>query len=390
MSARFSSRTPADLAPNRLSALADRLRTDGGGLSDLTATNPTAVGLSYPVRELQGALAAAAAEPYEPSPRGLWSARRAVADFLAYRTPAIDPEQIFLTSSTSEAYGYLFKLLCEPGDQILVPRPSYPLFEHLCRLDAVEARGYALGRSPEFALDPDRVEVELGPRTRAVVVVSPNNPTGSVASPAALAELSQLCGERGLALIADEVFAEYPAAGHAPPASALGGGGCLCFALGGLSKSSGLPHYKLGWLALAGPSDECAAAALRLEHIADAYLSAPGPVMRALPRLLEIGADIRRAIAERVDAGRAAAEAALAGAPRARLLPAAGGWSAVIELDPELDEEALCLRLAEAERVLLHPGYFFDFDRGAHVVASLLPPVGEVERAMKALRHLLA
>ncbi|HWM85627.1 MAG TPA: pyridoxal phosphate-dependent aminotransferase [Kofleriaceae bacterium] len=384
MNARFSPRTPADLAPNRLSALTDRLRAEGRPLCDLTVSNPTAVGLPYPDAELADALAAGAIAGYAPSPRGLLSARRAVAGFLAERA-AIDPDHVFLTSSSSESYGFLFKLLCAAGDQVLVPRPSYPLFEHLCRLEEVEAHSYALGPPPRFALDPDRVEVELGPRTRAVVVVSPNNPTGSVASAAALAELCSLCGERGVALIADEVFAEYPAAGAAPAPSALEAGGGLRFALGGLSKSCGLPHYKLGWIGVAGPAGLRDEAVQRLDHIADAYLSASGPVMRALPRLFQLSGDIRRAIAGRVHASRAAAARVLAGARGARLLPADGGWSAVIELGPELDEEVLALELADQHSVLIQPGYFFDFDRGAHAVVSLLAPVADVERGLAAL-----
>jgi len=393
-SGRFSPRTPTDLEPNRLSALVERLHAARRPLCDLTGSNPTEVGLAYPEVELAQALAAGAAGRYQPSPRGLPSARRAVADFLAPRAasatePAPAPEQVLLTASTSEAYGFLFKLLCAPGDQVLVPRPSYPLFEHLARLEAVEARSYALGPSPRFALDPDRVEVELGPRTRAVVVVSPNNPTGSVASAAALAELSRLCGDRGAALISDEVFADYPAAGHPPAPSALAAGGGLRFALGGLSKSCALPHYKLGWLVAAGPPAEREEALARLDHVADAYLSASGPVMRALPRLLEIGREIRGQVARRVHSSGVAAGRVLAGSSAARLLPAEGGWSAVIELDREVDEEALALELADSHGVLVHPGYFFDFDRGAHAVISLLAPASDVERGLAALRAVL-
>jgi alanine-synthesizing transaminase len=382
--ARFSPRTPADIEPNRLSQLVDRLRREGRHLIDLTTSNPTAVGLGYPDAELAEALGAGATAPYAPSPRGLVSARRAVADFLASRA-AVDPEHIFLTASTSEAYGFLFKLLCAPGDEVLVPRPSYPLFEHLARLEGVESRSYALGPAPRFALDPDRVEVELGPRTRAVVVVSPNNPTGSVASAAALGELAELCGGRGVAIIADEVFAEYPAAGGPPVPTALAAAGALVFALGGLSKSCGLPHYKLGWAAVGGPPDVRDEAVLRLEHIADAYLSASGPVMRALPRLLQLGREIRRAIAARVEASRAAAGRALAGATGARLLPGDGGWSAVVELGREVDEEELALALADEHDVLIQPGYFFDFDRGAHAVVSLLAAPHDLERGLRAL-----
>lgn len=387
----FSRRTPPDLAPSRLGESFDRLRGEPGDLVDLTVSNPTAVGLAYPDAELGRALAAGAGGRYEPTPRGLPSARRAVADFLAARTfpLAVDPDHVFLTASTSEAYGFLFKLLCAPGDEVLVPRPSYPLFEELCRLEAVEARSYALGPSPHFALDPDRVEVELGPRTRAVVVVSPNNPTGSIASGAALAELSELCRAHGAALVADEVFAEYPAPGHAPAPSALAAGGGLRFVLGGLSKSCGLPHFKLGWLAVAGPADARDEAIARLEHVADAYLSVSGPAMRALPRLLELGSEIRAGISRRIAEGRAAADRALAGAAGARLLPADGGWSAIIELGRDANEEAVALELAEQHRVLVQPGYFFDFDRGAHAVVSLLPPAGELERGLGALRRLL-
>ena len=382
----FSPRTPADLSPNRLSALVDQLRGEGRVLRDLTASNPTEVGLDYPRDELAAALAAGAGAPYRPDARGLASARRAVAALLAPRA-AIDPEQVFLTASTSEAYGFVFKLLCAPGDEVLVPRPSYPLFEALCRLDGVEPRGYSLGPSPGFDLDPDRVEVELTERTRAVVVVSPSNPTGSVASAAALAELSALCEARGVALVSDEVFAEYPILVPSVP-SALAAGGGLRFAMGGLSKSCGLPHYKLGWLVVDGPDRLREEATARLEHVADAYLSASGPVMHALPRLLEIGGAIRRSIADRVAASRAAADRALAGCAAARALPAEGGWSAVIELPRDTDEEALCLELA-GEGVLVQPGYFFDFDRGAHAVVSLLARPDDVERGLSALRAAL-
>ena len=384
----FSRRAPGDgeLAPNRLAEAVERRRAAGGAIIDLTASNPTAVGLAYPTAALAAALAAGAAEPYRPDPRGLRSARQAVAGILVARGAALAPEQVFLTASTSEAYGLLFKLLCEPGDEVLVPRPSYPLFEQLARLEAVSARPYRLGPSPAFALDPDRIEVELGERTRAVVVVSPNNPTGQVASAAQLAELASLCAARGLALVSDEVFADYHGGDRAP--TALAAGGALRFALGGLSKSCGLPHFKLGWIAAAGPDDQREAALARLEHVADAYLSASTPVMAALPRLLEIGAGIRALIAERVDDNRRRAAAALAGAGRARLLPAAGGWTACIELDPAIDDEELALELAGRHGVLVHPGYFFDFDRGSHAVVSLLVPGEELERGLAALAAL--
>ncbi len=381
----FSRRTPDELAANRLALAIARRRAAGEGIIDLTTSNPTEVGIPYPAAELGAALAAVAGQPYRPDPRGLVEARGVVADTFAARGVAIDPEQIFLTASTSEAYGFLFKLLCEPGDEVLVPRPSYPLFEHLARLEGVAARGYRLGPSPGFALDPDRVEVELGEKTRAVVVVSPNNPTGQAASAAALAELAALCAERRLALISDEVFADYH--GQVQPAAcALAAGGPLRFALGGLSKSCGLPHFKLGWIAAEGPAAELDAALARLEHIADSYLSASTPVMAALPLLIAIGAGIRADIARRIADNRVRAGALLG----ERLLPADGGWTACIELDPATDEEELTAALAERHGVVVHPGYFFDFDRGAHAVVSLLVPPERLERGLAALAEVTA
>lgn len=401
----FSRRTPggADLAANRLTEAALRRRAAGAGLIDLTASNPTEAGIEYPVAALAEALAVAAREPYRPDPRGLLSARRAVAALFAARGAAVAPDHVFLTASTSEAYGFLFKLLCDPGSTVLVPRPSYPLFEQLARLDGVVARPYRLGPAPDFALDPDRIEVELVPRTRAVVVVSPNNPTGRCASVAQLSELGSLCAARGVALASDEVFADYH---HPPPTTALAADGAhgvirfdevsdprgdrsdrgpLRFALGGLSKSCGLPHFKLGWIAAAGPPELLDPALARLEHIADAYLSAATPVMAALPRLLEIGRGIRAAIAARVGSNRRRAAELLAGARGARLLPGAGGWTACIELDPGIDEEELAVALVERHGVLVHPGYFFDFDRGSHAVVSLLVRGDELERGLQAL-----
>jgi aspartate/methionine/tyrosine aminotransferase len=384
----FSQRTPDELAANRLAEAIEGRRAAGLEIIDLTSSNPTEVDIEYPTEALAAALAESAGAPYRPDPRGLLVARQAVAAVFAARGAEAPPEQIFLTASTSEAYGFLFKLLCDPGDEVLVPRPSYPLFEHLARLEAVRARPYRLGPSPDFALDPDRVEVELGDATRAVVVVSPNNPTGQAAGAAALAELAELCAARRLALISDEVFADYHG-DASPPPTALAAGGPLRFALGGLSKSCGLPHFKLGWIAAAGPPELVAAALARLEHIADSYLSAATPVMAALPRLLPIGAGIRGAIAHRVASNRRRAARLTAGSG-ARLLPAEGGWTACLELDPSTDEEELALALAERHGVIVHPGYFFDFDRGAHAVVSLLVPGERLERGLGALVTLTA
>jgi aspartate/methionine/tyrosine aminotransferase len=252
----------------------------------------------------------------------------------------------------------------------------------------VVARQYRLGPPPWFALDPDRVEVEMGPRTRAVVVVSPNNPTGSVASAGELVELSELCAARGVALISDEVFAAYPAGRHHAPASVLPAGGALRFALDGLSKLAGMPHLKLGWMAMAGPADLRDPALARLELIADSYLSPATPVMTALPRLLELGRGVRDEIAARVDGNRRRAGQILRGSG-AELVPAAGGWTAVLSLPSGSDEEQLAADLAEQHRVLVHPGYYFDFDRGCHLILSLLPRPEELEAGLAALAEIV-
>ncbi|HTM22849.1 MAG TPA: pyridoxal phosphate-dependent aminotransferase [Kofleriaceae bacterium] len=364
---RFSARTPADLAPNPLAAAHAAARA-AGAVIDLTESNPTTVGLEYPWAAIDAALAAAGAGRYHPEPRGLPDARRAVAAWYAARGAAVDSDHIVLTASTSEAYGLLFKLLCDPGDQVLIPQPSYPLFDHLAAAEAVEARPYRSGRA----------EPALEARTRAIIVVSPNNPTGAIQSAAALSELADLCAAHDLALIGDEVFADYTADGRPAPSVAATGAPALAFALGGLSKSAGLPQLKLGWIAVAGPPALRDAALTRLDIIADAFLSVATPVQLAASRLLELAAPIRAAIRERVAGNRAHIAAALAPVRGARLAPAGGGWYALIELPHGVDEEALALALA-GDRVLVHPGWFFDLPPPCLVASCIVAP--EVMRA---------
>jgi aspartate/methionine/tyrosine aminotransferase len=383
---RFSGRTPDDLAPNRLAAAVAAARASGRAVHDLTESNPTTVGLEYPWAEIDAALGAAGAGRYHPEPRGLISARRAVAGWYAARGVAVDPEHIVLTASTSEAYGFLFKLLCDPGDAVLVPRPSYPLFDHLAAAEGVATIPYrraaaeAALQPPSLALPPPgRGEATPSPRRgegrggglRAVIAVSPNNPTGDVLSAAELADLASLCGERDLALIADEVFADY-ATDQVP--SAAGVSACLAFALGGLSKSAGLPQLKLGWIAVAGPPALRDAALARLDVIADSYLSVATPVQLAAPRLLELAVPIRAAIAARVADNRARIAAALAGIHGARLAPAAGGWYAVVDLPARIDDDALAMALAADDGVIVQPGWFFDLPAHTLVLSCIVPP----------------
>jgi aspartate/methionine/tyrosine aminotransferase len=279
-----------------------------------------------------------------------------------------------LTSSTSEAYSLLFKLLCAPsGDDVLVPAPSYPLFDHLTQLDGVASRAYALEYHGRWELDVESVDEAWTDRTRAVLAVSPNNPTGSLLSPAELDVLSSRCAGREAALIVDEVFADYAFDATAGPAVPAGNPDCLAFYLGGLSKSAGLPQVKLGWIRVEGPDPLVTAALARLELICDTYLSVSTPVQVAAPALIESGATIRVEIGDRIRTNHAALQAAAAFNPSVQLLAADGGWSAVIRVPSTWTEEELVIALLNERGVLVHPGFFFDFAHEAFLVLSLLP-----------------
>jgi len=378
----LSARTGWDLTPNRLSSVLEARRRRGEPVLDLTETNPTRVGIPYPP-DLLAPLADPAALTYEPSPRGLASAREAVSADHARRGVTVDPGRVLLTASTSEAYAWLFKLLCDPGDAVLVPRPSYPLFGYLARLESVDVHPYALSYDGEWHLDPDAVRDAVTPRTRAVVVVSPNNPTGSFVTRTEAEALLELGAERGLAVISDEVFADYSFGSDPRRAASLAGdGAALAFSLGGLSKSCGLPQLKLAWIAVSGPEKWRAPALARLEVVADTYLSVSTPVQRAAPALLARRRELQRPIAERVAANRDALRRRLGAGSPASLLGAEGGWSAILQVPAAESEEQRVTRLLEEQGVLVHPGYFFDFPREAFLVLSLLPPRDVFEEAI--------
>jgi aspartate/methionine/tyrosine aminotransferase len=394
----FSSRLPRQLTPNRVSRAAASARRAGVPLLDLTETNPTAVGLSY-AADLLSPLADPAGLRYVPDPRGLVAAREVVAAEQRHRACPVDPARVVLTSSTSEAYSLLFKLLCDPGDEVLVPRPSYPLFDLLTALDAVVARPFRLDPDACWAIDRDSVVGSLTGRTRAVLIVSPNNPTGSMLRAHDRDWLRALAAERRLALIADEVFADYPLAPQ-PDAcrwmdGALGGAlqpsapyvpdGAPCvmsFTLGGLSKSIGLPQAKLAWIVVDGPDDLAAAALERIDVIADSYLSVSTPVQIAAPALIERGGATREAIRGRVARNLEALRVAAAAWPPVSLHSPEGGWSAVLRVPAIAPEESLVLRLIEEQHVIVHPGFFFDFPSEAYLVVSLLPDPAVFDEAV--------
>jgi alanine-synthesizing transaminase len=333
---------------------------------DLTETNPTRVGLAYPEDELAGLLRAGAATRYEPHPRGLLTAREALAETLSRPGDPVSPDDLVLTASTSESYSHLFKLFADPGGEVLTAAPSYPLLDSLAALDSLVLTHVYLEPGRRFTLDPAAVAAALTDRTRLLALIHPGNPTGRFLTTAEQDAVAALCAARDLPLISDEVFADFPLAdyfrNHPRAGPAAAGGEALAFSLGGLSKSAGLPSWKLGWIRAGGPPALRRRAVAALEMVADTYLLVATPVQRALPGVLALAPRIRGEILGRVRGNLAALRAALAGVPSAALLEPEGGWAAVIRVEgSRLDDEELALALLDRAGVLVHPGYFFDF-----------------------------
>jgi alanine-synthesizing transaminase len=382
----FSTRTPRALNPNRISERIAEKRATGVELLDLTESNPTRAGFDYPSREILEALTSPNGLEYAPDPKGLLVARNAVREYYRDRGVDVSPERIVLTASTSEAYGLLFKLLAGPGDRILVPTPSYPLFEHLARAESVEPIPYPLVFDGRWSIDFEELGAELDERTRAVVLVSPNNPTGSCLRRRELDELLETCRERGVGIICDEVFADF-ATGRDPDrvATIAGESRALTFALSGLSKVAALPQLKLGWIVVGGPASIVEEAISRLEFLADLYLSVGTPVQWALPRLLALSPILRGQIWDRVASNRAYLERRASGTSVCRVLPSDGGWYAVVRIPRVLDEEDLIIDLIERFGLVVQPGYFFDFASEGWIIVSLITHAETFERGVALL-----
>lgn len=363
-----------ELAPNRLSRALEEKRSVGAPILDLTESNPTVAGLVYPSEAILSALADPRSLRYEPSAAGIAAARAAVSEYYsAALQRSVAPDRILLTASTSEAYAFVFKLLADAGDEALVPRPSYPLFEFLAELDSLRVVQYPLEYDGRWSIDLDALAHSITERSRAIVLVNPNNPTGSFLKRSELAPLVALCRAHGLALISDEVFADYLIDTQAPLVRSLTGlDEVLTFCLSGLSKIAALPQLKLGWIVTGGPSGLRQEAFERLELIADTYLSVATPVQWAAPRLLGLRGELQRQILDRVERNRAFLASQIGPASPWRLLPAEGGWYAILEAPRIYPEEEWVLKLLVEDNVLVQPGFFFDFDREAFVVVSLL------------------
>jgi len=367
----FSRRLAWTTAENALARAEAAARASGRPLLDLTVSNPTQVGLHYPDDEIARAFADAATSPYQPSPLGVPGARAAVVADYARRGVELDVNQVVLTASSSESYALLFKLLGDPGQTVLCPEPSYPLFEYLARLESLNPRPYRLRFDGLWHIDFPILDLT---DVAAIILVSPNNPTGSFVSREDFDRLAGLAAEHGRALIVDEVFADFPLSPSAEALTAVAGRAspALVFSLGGLSKSCGLPHLKLGWIAATGPLALVRDALARLELIADTYLSVGTPVQMALPGLLQAGAAIRRQILERVQRNRQALAKALGAHSPCTLLPAEAGWCAILRVPEIMSDEAWASALLEQDSVLVQPGYFFDLTMGATLVLSLI------------------
>jgi aspartate/methionine/tyrosine aminotransferase len=396
----FSERTNWKLGLNRFTRAVEEARTGGRQILDLTVSNPTRAGLEYDSAAILAALASPRALDYDPQAKGLLCAREAVARYYRERlgeedvtaNGGVDAERIVLTTSTSEGYSFVFRLLCNAGDELLVPKPSYPLFEFLADLQDVRLVPYPLIYDHGWQMDFPSLEQAVTERTRGVVVVHPNNPTGSFVSAKERELLNSFCRERELAVIADEVFLDYVIRGSAgadelrstgqpgaavPTWSFAGNGEVLTFTLSGVSKISGLPQMKVAWVVTSGPRELAEAAMERLEVIADTYLSMNAPVQWAVPVLLEQRENIQRQLITRVRGNLAEIDRQLAGQEACSRLTVEGGWYAVLRVPVTRSDEELAIALVEDESVVVHPGHFYDFPRDGFLVLSLITPERE-------------
>jgi alanine-synthesizing transaminase len=421
----FSERTNWRLAQNRFTQAVEEVRAGGGRLLDLTASNPTRVGLEYDSAEILGALRSERALDYDPQARGLLSAREAVAQYYGERCARserdvasnvsgggerfdVDPERIVLTTSTSEGYSYVFRLLCNAGDELMVPKPSYPLFEFLADLQDVKLVPYPLIYDHGWQMDFHSMEKAVTPRTRGVVMVHPNNPTGSYVHASELGPLNEFCRARGLALIVDEVFLDYAINDEISAASAVelrstgqpgaavptfsaaapsfaGNQDVLTFTLSGLSKISALPQMKVAWVVTSGPTEQVAAAMARLEVIADTYLSMSAPVQWAVPVMLEQRQSIQQQLRERVRGNLVELDRQLGAQKTCQRLSVEGGWYAVLRVPATRSDEELAIELVREKSVLVHPGHFYDFESDRFLVLSLIATEAEFKEGVERL-----
>lgn len=380
----FADRTNWNLAPNRLNQAWAEHRGSGKSLLDLTASNPTESGFHFDGHAILLALGGAGALRYEPNPKGLDATRRAVAAYYAERGGEVSIEDVVLTTGTSEAYSFVFRTLCNPGDELLVPEPSYPLFGFLADLQDVRLLRYPLVYDHGWQIDFHALEQAITPRTRGVIVVHPNNPTGHYCRPEEVARLNEICSARGMALIADEVFWDFALVEQKPP-SFVANRSALTLILSGLSKISGLPQMKVAWLIASGPETLKAKALARLEVISDTYLSMNAPVQLATPVFLEQRHAFQNQLMARVRRNLGELDRQLAAQRSCRRLGVEGGWYAVLRVPATRSDEDLAIELLTTKDVYVHPGHFYDFPAEGFLIVSLITPEQEFAEGIRRL-----
>jgi alanine-synthesizing transaminase len=385
----FSTRTNWKLTRNRLTEALEEAKGRGTHILDLTLSNPTRAGLHYGEQSILQSLASPRSLDYDPQPKGLPAARAAVAAYYQdQHQTTVDPERLILTTSTSEGYSFVFRLLFNPGDEILVPKPSYPLFEFLADLEDVKLVPYPLLYDHGWQIDFHSLQSAVSSRTRAVVVVHPNNPTGSFVHREEQAELNRICRQHSLAIIADEVFLDY-AHDRKPRRTFTANQEVLTFTLSGVSKISALPQMKVAWIAASGPAAEVEAAQSRLEVIADTYLSMNAPIQWATPVLLEQRTEIQRQLRDRVRANLAELDRQLAAQKICQRLNVEGSWYAILRVPVTQTDEDLAIDLLRSKSVLVHPGHFYDFSSDGYLILSLIGAGEEFSEGVKRmLEHL--
>jgi alanine-synthesizing transaminase len=385
----FSKRTGWKLTHNRITIAQQEMREAGIHVLDLTVSNPTRCGLPYDAETILGAFRNPAAMDYDPQPKGLLSAREAVSRYYyEAHGAAVGPESILLTTSTSEAYSYVFRLLCNPGDEVLVPKPSYPLFDFLADLQDVTLAPFSLVYGHDWLIDFQSLIRGVTSRTRAILLVHPNNPTGSFVRPEEAAILNKFCREHNLALVVDEVFLDYPHDDARRPTFASNRE-ALTFTLSGLSKISGLPQMKVAWVVTTGPEKHVKPALARLEIVADTYLSLNEPAQLATPLLLEQRKNIQPALLERIRKNREELSRQLAKRKTCEPLDVEGGWYGVLRVPATQSDEDLAIALLRQRAVLVHPGHFYDFPSDGYLVVSLITPVREFREGIaRVLEHM--
>jgi hypothetical protein len=384
----YSNRLSWSLQPNAFTLQIAEKRRQGVPLLDLTNSNPTGIS-DYPHAEIASIYTELRDFTYQPEAAGEWDARVAVSGYYREHGLDVSPDRILLTASTSEGYALLFKLLCDPGDDILVPTPSYPLFEYLAAVESVRPAPYSIHYDGSWYIDSKEVRASMTDRTRAIILVSPNNPTGSCLKKQEVSNLLALSRETSVPLISDEVFLDYPLDGAARLPSLCSRDGPLTFSLGGLSKSAGMPQMKLGWIVVNGDRAESQQAIARLELLFDTFLSVNTPVQKALAGLLQVGASIRNAIRDRVR-GNYEAACRLLRDSAAHPLHAEAGWSVIIQLPRTISEEEWVRRLLDDGYCIVQPGYFFDLDMRCCIVLSLLTERNDFLQGLERIRELVA